>query len=93
MDSEREKRADEMLEELPDKQHAPAVNTEWVDDPRVPKILTKVDLRLCLTLAALYVINQIDRVNLGVAVVAGMGADLKFVGEYFHSLKSSIMSD
>lgn len=85
MADEHEKRTEEMLEEVPEK-YAPAVNTEWVDDPRVPRILRKVDLRLCLTLAALYVVNQIDRVNLGVAIVAGMGADLGFVGAQYNTI-------
>ena len=34
------------------------------DDPRVKRILRKVDLRLCAILGLLYCVNQIDRVNL-----------------------------
>jgi MFS family permease len=53
---------------------------EWTEDPRMPAIRRKVDLRLCLILACLYVINQIDRSNLGVAMVSGMKEGLHISG-------------
>ncbi|ENH72348.1 hypothetical protein FOC1_g10000659 [Fusarium oxysporum f. sp. cubense race 1] len=43
---------------------------------RVRKIRRKVDMRLCIIIAVLYTVCQIDRQNLAYAVVAGMGEDI-----------------
>ena len=37
------------------------------------KIIRRIDRRLVLTLGALYCVSLMDRTNLGIAVVAGMG--------------------
>ncbi|KAE9362545.1 major facilitator superfamily protein [Stipitochalara longipes BDJ] len=55
-------------------------NIEQVDDINpdlVRKLLRKVDLRLMPGLGLLYTVSLIDRVNLSVARIAGMDADLK----------------
>ncbi|KAK5162376.1 hypothetical protein LTS14_000723 [Recurvomyces mirabilis] len=54
-----------------------------VEDPRVPTIRRRVDKRLCLVLGLLYIVNQIDRINLPVAVVAGLTKDVKLVGNQY----------
>lgn len=36
---------------------------EW-EDPRVAKIKRRVDIRLSVILALMYIVNQIDRTNL-----------------------------
>lgn len=41
------------------------------------KIVRKVDLRIIPTLGFMYCVSLMDRTNLGVAMVAGMGVDLK----------------
>lgn len=40
-------------------------------------IMWRIDRRLVLTLGAMYCASLMDRTNLGIAVVAGMGVDLK----------------
>jgi MFS family permease len=37
----------------------------------------------CLILGLLYIVNQIDRINLPVAVVAGLSKDIKLVGNQY----------
>jgi hypothetical protein len=44
------------------------------------KIIRRVDRRLVLTLGFLYCVSLMDRTNLGIAVVAGMGVDLLLTG-------------
>ncbi|KAK5135980.1 hypothetical protein LTR08_004234 [Meristemomyces frigidus] len=41
------------------------------------KIIRRIDVRLVLTLGCMYCVSLMDRTNLGIAVVAGMGVDLK----------------
>lgn len=73
----------ETLEQGKHDTHVPHTVQQWVDDPRVPAIKRRVDIRICLVLGALYVINQIDRINLGAAQVAGMGKNLGYVGNQY----------
>jgi MFS family permease len=47
------------------------------------KIIRKVDLRLIPTLGFMYCVSLMDRTNLGVAMVAGMGVDLKLTGQRY----------
>lgn len=47
------------------------------------KIVRKVDLRLIPTLGFMYCVSLMDRTNLGVAMVAGMGTDLKLTGDRY----------
>ncbi|KAH3920355.1 hypothetical protein HBH56_003440 [Parastagonospora nodorum] len=47
------------------------------------KIVRKVDLRLIPVLGFMYCVSLMDRTNLGVAMVAGMGVDLKLTGERY----------
>lgn len=47
------------------------------------KIIRRVDLRLIPTLGCMYCVSLMDRTNLGVAMVAGMGVDLKLTGERY----------
>ena len=48
------------------------------------KIIRRIDRRLVLTLGFLYCVSLMDRTNLGIAVVAGMGVDLVLVGERYN---------
>ena len=47
------------------------------------KIIRRVDRRLVLTLGFLYCVSLMDRTNLGIAVVAGMGVDLVLIGSRY----------
>jgi hypothetical protein len=47
------------------------------------KIIRKVDFRLIPTLGFMYCVSLMDRTNLGVAMVAGMGADLKLTSQRY----------
>lgn len=44
------------------------------------KIIRRIDYRLVLTLGFMYCVSLMDRTNLGIANVAGMGVDLKLIG-------------
>lgn len=55
-----------------------AINNFTVEEQK--KIIRKVDLRLIPTLGFMYCVSLMDRTNLGVAMVAGMGVDLKLTG-------------
>lgn len=65
--------------------------TEEANDARINrftpaeqrKIIRHVDRRLVLTLGFLYCVSLMDRTNLGIAVVAGMGVDLLLVGSRY----------
>ncbi|PIB01827.1 putative transporter [Cercospora beticola] len=43
------------------------------------KLMWRIDVRLCLTLGLMYCVSLMDRTNLGIAVVGGMGVDLKLI--------------
>jgi sugar phosphate permease len=47
------------------------------------KVIRRIDIRLVLTLGLLYCVSLMDRTNLGIAVVAGMGVDLKLIGDRY----------
>lgn len=47
------------------------------------KIIHQIDRRLVLTVGALYCISLMDRTNLGAAMIAGMGTDLKLIGNRY----------
>jgi hypothetical protein len=47
------------------------------------KIIRRVDRRLVLTLGFLYCVSLMDRTNLGIAVVGGMGVDLVLTGSRY----------
>ncbi|SMR52333.1 unnamed protein product [Zymoseptoria tritici ST99CH_3D1] len=61
-----------------EKHLSPAESDPSWEDPRVKAIKRKVDVRLSATLAAMYIVNQIDRSNLSNAVIAGMDDTLAF---------------
>src|SRR4051794_7787100 len=62
--------------------------TEEANDARISrfslaeqrKIIRRVDRRLVLTLGFMYCVSLMDRTNLGIAVVGGMGVDLRLTG-------------
>jgi hypothetical protein len=62
--------------------------TEEGDDARINrfsvaeqrKIIRRVDRRLVLTLGFMYCVSLMDRTNLGIALVGGMGVDLVLTG-------------
>jgi hypothetical protein len=47
------------------------------------KIIRKVDFRLIPTLGFMYCVSLMDRTNLGVAMVAGMGVDLNLTSQRY----------
>jgi len=47
------------------------------------KIIRRIDRRLVLTLGFLYCVSLMDRTNLGIAVVAGMGVDLILISNRY----------
>ena len=47
------------------------------------RIVRKIDWRLVPTLGFMYCVSLMDRTNLGIAVVAGMGVDLVLIGERY----------
>ncbi|KAK5073426.1 hypothetical protein LTR70_010250 [Exophiala xenobiotica] len=47
------------------------------------KLIRRIDKRLVLTLGFMYCVSLMDRTNTGVAVVAGMGVDLVFIGSRY----------
>ncbi|KAF7197269.1 putative transporter [Pseudocercospora fuligena] len=53
------------------------------DSARVKKIKRKVDIRLSVILALMYIVNQIDRTNLPNAVIAGMDTDLNLISNRY----------
>jgi hypothetical protein len=65
--------------------------TEEANDARInrftpaeqSKIIRRIDRRLVLTLGFLYCVSLMDRINLGIAVVSGMGVDLILTGSRY----------
>lgn len=68
-----------------------SVNSDKLNDARISaftpeeqkKIIRRIDKRLVLTLGFLYCVSLMDRTNLGIAVVAGMGVDLVLTGDRY----------
>ncbi|EXJ92104.1 hypothetical protein A1O3_00654 [Capronia epimyces CBS 606.96] len=68
-----------------------SVNSDKLNDARIEaftpeeqkKIIRRIDRRLVLTLGFLYCVSLMDRTNLGIAVVAGMGVDLVLTGNRY----------
>jgi hypothetical protein len=53
-------------------------------------IIRRVDIRLVITVGAMYCVSLMDRTNLGAANIAGMQAELNLVGNQYVSLSSSL---
>lgn len=70
---------------------AESAESQLVNDARINaftpaeqrKIIHRIDRRLVLTLGFLYCVSLMDRTNLGIAVVAGMGVDLVLTGDRY----------
>ncbi|KAL4772952.1 major facilitator superfamily domain-containing protein [Aspergillus nidulans var. acristatus] len=56
------------------------------DEATVKRIKRKIDVRLCVVVAVMYTVCQIDRVNLANAVVAGMGAEIDLTGTHYSTI-------
>lgn len=83
MDYKDEKILDTERLERVDSDDSEAINNAHIDafTPAEQKaIMRKIDLRLVPTLGFMYCVSLMDRTNLGIAVVAGMGTDLVLVG-------------
>ncbi|KAJ9615185.1 hypothetical protein H2200_001259 [Cladophialophora chaetospira] len=77
------------LEDLaPDRQHEQEVLAAQLqgEEQKIKRIVRKLDFRLVLTLAVLYVWAFIDRGNLANANIAGMGEDLRLTGTNRYSI-------
>lgn len=55
------------------------------------RIIQRIDRRLVTTVGFMYCVSLMDRTNLGAAVIAGMGVELKLIGERYVS--SAVVSD
>lgn len=49
------------------------------------RIIQRIDRRLVTTVGFMYCVSLMDRTNLGAAVIAGMGTELKLIGERYVS--------
>ncbi|KAL4922637.1 major facilitator superfamily domain-containing protein [Aspergillus aurantiobrunneus] len=56
------------------------------DEATVKRIKRKIDVRLCVVVAVMYTVCQIDRVNLSNAVVAGMGTEIDLTGTNYSTM-------
>lgn len=77
-----EKMAVSNIEKL-DSYDSDRVNDEIIHsftDAEKKKIWRRIDRRLVLTLGLMYCVSLMDRTNTGIAVIAGMGLDLVFIG-------------
>lgn len=51
------------------------------------KIISRIDRRLVVTVGAMYCVSLMDRTNLGAANIAGMGVELKLIGDRYVSAR------
>ena len=66
-------------------------NSDRINDARIhaftpeeqKRIVSKIDKRLVLVLGFMYCVSLMDRTNLGIAVVGGMGVDLVLIGSRY----------
>lgn len=49
------------------------------------RIIQRIDRRLVTTVGFMYCVSLMDRTNLGAAVIAGMGTELKLIGDRYVS--------
>jgi sugar phosphate permease len=71
--------------------HSDTKDSDRLNDERInaftpeeqKKIIRRIDRRLVVTLGFMYCVSLMDRTNLGIAVVAGMGVDLVLIGERY----------
>lgn len=54
------------------------------------RIISRVDRRLVVTVGAMYCVSLMDRTNLGSTNIAGMGVDLKLIGNRYVSRMSFV---
>ncbi|KAL3487987.1 major facilitator superfamily domain-containing protein [Aspergillus germanicus] len=66
-------------------QHASESSLQY-DEAEVKAIKRKIDIRLCVVVAVMYTVCQIDRVNLANAVVAGMGLEIDLTGQNYSTI-------
>ena len=65
-----------------DRQHVQEIQALSPEEQK--KLIRRIDLRLVVTLGFMYCVSLMDRTNLGIAVVAGMGVDLRLdIGERY----------
>ena len=82
-----EKRADvdtfegDKLDTESDRENNAAIDAFTPEEQK--KIIRRIDYRLVVTLGLMYCVSLMDRTNLGIAVVAGMGVDLVLIGERY----------
>jgi hypothetical protein len=70
------------------------VQTEGANDARLhlfnekqqKKIMHRIDRRLVVTLGFMYCVSLMDRTNLGLAAIAGMGVDLVLIGYRYSTI-------
>lgn len=73
--------SDNKIERIESSENQAAIDAFTPEEQK--KIMRKVDFRLIPTLGFMYCVSLMDRTNLGVAMVAGMGVDLKLTGERY----------
>lgn len=80
-------RHSDKIEEATVEAVSPAASYPDHDDEFTPEeqkqIIRRIDRRLVVTLGVLYCVSLMDRTNLGAAVIAGMGTELRLVGDRY----------
>ncbi|KAI0154621.1 MFS general substrate transporter [Xylariaceae sp. FL1272] len=56
---------------------------EEYDAKEARRVIWRIDRRLVTTVGAMYCVSLMDRTNLAAAVIAGMGVELKLIGERY----------
>lgn len=62
---------------------SPAADDFGFTEEEQKRIIRRADIRLVLTVGAMYCVSLMDRTNLGAANIAGMGKDLVLVGNRY----------
>ncbi|RMZ87274.1 hypothetical protein DV736_g5504, partial [Chaetothyriales sp. CBS 134916] len=86
-----EKASNTMIEDLDSPEKNVTIESDLTYDERInyftpeqqKKIIRRIDIRLTALLGLMYCVSLMDRTNLGIAVVAGMGVDLNLIGERY----------
>jgi hypothetical protein len=86
MSSSQEKVGFENVEAADSAKGAPASADDFGFSPEEQrKIIRRIDIRLVLTVGAMYCISLMDRTNLGAANIAGMSKELLLIGDRYVS--------
>lgn len=82
MDRHSDKIEETMVEAVSPTAYYPGHDDEFTPEEQ-KAIIRRIDRRLVVTLGVLYCVSLMDRTNLGAAMIAGMGTELRLVGERY----------